>query len=273
MPRSTVSLRQIGLVPIRHRPRDRDPFAAYLGGLRPTSQRAQTEALQVIAQVATRGSCSAETLPWEHWRAGHTEAVVRWLTRKYSAATVERHLGALRGVLREAWCLRLMDAEAYYRAARLPGRTGSPQRALGQGELRALLSACAADPGPGGRRDAALVWLLFRSGLRPGEVVDLDAANLDPRTRALALPAASPDALRRQVLLSADSRAALLAWVPHRVPAEPALLQAVAGGQVVAARLVRRHLPQLVRARMAAAGLRRPASLAAYPAPSRRGPA
>ncbi len=269
MPRSTVSLHRVGLVPMRHRPRDRDPLAAYLAALRPASRRAQLEALQVIAQVATQGLCTAETSPWEHWRAGHTDQVVQWLARKYRPATVERHLGALRGVLREAWCLRLMDAEAYYRAAQLPGRGGVPQRALGQGELRALLSACAADPGPAGRRDAALVWLLYRSGLRASEVVALDLAHLDAGRRLFQQPAAGPDTGSRVVLLSADSRAALLAWLPHRVEEEPALLQVVEAGAVLGARLARRQLPQLVRGRMAAAGLHRRGSLAAYPRPAR----
>ncbi len=272
MPRSTASLRQIGLVPVPQRPADRDPLVAYLHALSPASRRAQAEALQVIASVATRGACAAETVPWEHWRAHHTEAVTGWLGRKYRPATVERHLGALRGVLRQAWCLRLMDAAAYYRAAALPGPDGRPQRALGQGELRALLSACGADPGPAGRRDAALVWLLFRSGLRGSEVVGLDAADVDPRRRLLALAGGSAEVSPRRVLLSPAAWASLSAWLPLRAAAEPALLQLVEDGAVRAQRLSRRHLSQLIRSRAAAAGLQRPAVLAAYSPPPRRIP-
>ncbi|HUY98395.1 MAG TPA: hypothetical protein VMW47_12405 [Verrucomicrobiae bacterium] len=270
MPRSSLSLQRDGLLPMRHRTPDRDPLAAYLGMLRPSSQRSQLEALEVIAQVVTQGACSAGTLPWEHWRARHTEMVVGWLGRKYRPATVERHLGALRGVLREAWCLRLMDAEAYYRAAHLPSRSGAPQRALAPGELRALLSACAADPGPAGRRDAALVWLLFRTGLRAGEVVGLDQSQLDTTRWELVWEPAVPGPRGRRVLLSSGARAALAAWLPARRVEHPALLQVVDGVGVMGRRLISRQLPQIVRTRMAAARLTRSGILTAYLGSPRR---
>jgi integrase len=56
---------------------------------------------------------------------------------------------------------------------------------LTAGEIAALLAACEGDGGPAGPRDAALIGLLYGSGLRRAEVVSLDAGDYDPATSRL----------------------------------------------------------------------------------------
>ncbi|HMN14199.1 MAG TPA: hypothetical protein PKD55_17935, partial [Bellilinea sp.] len=52
-------------------------------------------------------------------------------------------------------------------------------RALSYGEWAALFAMCAADAGPAGVRDAALIALLKVCGLRRAEVATLELADYD----------------------------------------------------------------------------------------------
>ena len=148
-------------------------------------------------------------------------------------------LAALRGVLGEAWRLGLMDAEAYHRAAGVPGVRGAglPRgRALGPGELAALFAACAADPTPAGARDAALLALLH-AGLRRAEVVALDLADLDPADGRLVVRRGKGNRARA-LYVPEGGRRALAAWLAARgdVPG-PLLRPARRGGHLAPGRL------------------------------------
>ena len=54
------------------------------------------------------------------------------------------------------------------------GERVQPGRAIGEGELAALMQACAADPSPADVRDGAIIALAALTGLRRGEVMTLD---------------------------------------------------------------------------------------------------
>ncbi len=53
-----------------------------------------------------------DSMPWERLRYQHTAALRTWLAGRYAPATANRHLAALRGVLREAWRLGLVEARS-----------------------------------------------------------------------------------------------------------------------------------------------------------------
>ena len=135
--------------------------------------------------------CSArrpESLPWAGLRYQHTQAVRAKLAETRAPAGVNKILAAVRGVLREAWRLGLMDAETYERAADIKSVRGEqlPRgRALGKRELQKLFVACAKDETAAGRRDAALIAVLYGGGLRRSEVVALDLADYLPETAEL----------------------------------------------------------------------------------------
>ena len=92
-------------------------------------------------------------------------------------------------------------------------------RALGSGELAALMDACADDEGLAGIRDGAIIALLYAAGLRRANTVALSKDNLDretgsARTGAVALPKDTPDRLptgfcrtRLSVAASAEGQA------------------------------------------------------------------
>ena len=120
------------------------------------------------------------TFPWHKLRYQHSAAIRSALAEQYRAATANKMLSALRGVLKQAWRLEYIDAESYHRAVDLPtikGKTVLRGRALTPGELVKLFGVCENDQTPAGARDASLLAVLYGAGLRRSEVVALDLAD------------------------------------------------------------------------------------------------
>jgi len=144
-------------------------------------------ALDAIAGLLTDGRCDAVTLDWAALRCPHTTAVrSRLADGRYAPATANRHLAALRGVLKECWRLGYVTADDFRRAADLEAIRGSrlPRgRALKGGEVRALFDSCVQTAKSAQAtiavRDAALLAILYGSGLRRAEVVALDLEHVD----------------------------------------------------------------------------------------------
>jgi integrase len=177
-----------GLMAVRPVPADRHPAAVYLARLAPGSRRTMAASLDQIAGLLTGNRASMQSLEWSALRYQHTAALRALLSQLYAPATANKMLAALRGVLKEAWRLGQVSAEDYHRAADIPsvrGTTLPRGRALSQAELAGLIGACVADTSPAGRRDAALIAVLYNCGLRRSELVALDLADYDPRQGAL----------------------------------------------------------------------------------------
>jgi len=146
-----------------------NPAAVYLASLAPRSQRVQAGALTTVADFLGK---DVQAVPWHQLHYQHMQAIRTQLAERYAPATANRILAALRGVLKEAWRLGLMDAETYHMAIDVQAVRGStlPRgRGLSQGEFRALFAVCSDDTGPAGVRDAALLATLYAGGLRRSE--------------------------------------------------------------------------------------------------------
>lgn len=170
-------------------PLDQRPAAVYLAGLSQGSRRTMGDALNVIADMLQTG-VDALSINWAALRFQHTAAIRSRLAERYSAATANKMLSALRGVLKAAWRLGQMSAEDYARAADLESVAGStlPRgRALTSGEIAALLDACAKDQSAAGARDAAIIALLRAGGLRRAEVCALTLADFNADAGTLAI--------------------------------------------------------------------------------------
>ncbi len=192
------------------------PVAVYLARLAPGSRRSQKAALETMADLLTSGRIGIEELPWHRLRYQHTQALRAALAEHYSPATVNRHLAALRGVLKEAWRLQLMSAEDLQRAIDLPALRGErlPRgRALSRGELRALFESCrrgsASDV-----RDAALIGVLYAAGLRRAEVVALGVSDYDPESGALIIRGKGNK--ERSAYIDDGAAEAMAAWLTVR---------------------------------------------------------
>lgn len=161
------------------------PVAAYLSSIAESSRRVQRSALDWIARRAT-DVYTVETMPWHRIRRPHVLRIRQLLQDGYAPATANRMLSALRGVLKECWHAHLMPAEDFQSAVDVPAVRGESEmrgRDLSPGELRALMEACARAPrqvthlqdtGARRRRDAALLALIYGTGVRRAEAVALD---------------------------------------------------------------------------------------------------
>ena len=101
-------------------------------------------------------------------------------------------------------------------------------RAVEQEELRKLFKVCAADSSPAGRRDAALLAVLYSGGLRRAEVCALDLADFDARECALTVRSgkARQD---RTVFLSPKACRLLKAWTAERGGDQGPLFNPISG--------------------------------------------
>jgi len=189
-PAALTFIQSTELTPAPSSPAAQNPAIVYLAGLSTGSRRTMRQALDVMAGILTAEACDLHTLPWGSLRFQHTQALRAALMEKYSAATANKMLSALRQTLRAAWSLGYMSAEEYQRATDLKAVVGEgPEaaagRALSYGEWMALLSVCVADASPAGARDAALIALLKVTGLRRAEVATLQFADYDQVTQTL----------------------------------------------------------------------------------------
>lgn len=171
------------LVIIENLPMDQNPAAVYLGSLNSKSgERAMRGALNNIANMMLPGA-NPYIFPWARLRRQHTARIKVLLSRRYeSPATINRHLCALRGVLKEAWRLEQMTSEDYYRARDVESVTGETipaGRAITREEFRLLMETCSNDLKPAGFRDAAIMAIFYSAGPRLAEVIGMDAENIE----------------------------------------------------------------------------------------------
>jgi integrase len=239
-------------------PGDRSPALLYIAQLGPGSRRTMTEALQKIARLASDGQCDMESLAWHEMRALHTTALRERLARDLAPATANKHLAALRGVLKRALQQGLMSADEHRSAADLPAVHGpSPRKTqtLGPEQLRALMAACERDASPAGARDAALLGLLFGVGLRRSEVAAVDVTDYDRRTSSLSVRGGETRPTRRLGIPDAQ-RSALEVWIARRGAAPGPLFNPInKGGRLEIRRLSEQAIYVACHKRSAEAGL------------------
>src|ERR1700681_693293 len=192
-------------------------------------------ALDAIASLLSDDQCAALSLDWHKLRSRHTTSVRALLADgHYAPSTANRHLAALRGVLKECWRLGYVSAEDFQRASDLEPVRGSrlPRgRALQPGEVRALLAACEDDDRKKpdmAARDAAILALLYGSGLRRAEAVGLQVADYDREAGTLKVRGKGNK--ERMAHLGDASQAALDAWLFLRGTAPGALFVAINKG-------------------------------------------
>jgi integrase/recombinase XerC len=143
-------------------------------------------------------------------------------TRGRARTTLARRASAAR--VFTAWAVRTGRAsvDAGTALATPKGRRTLP-RALSAGEARELIEAATAtavDAGPVGLRDAAMLELLYATGIRVGELASLDVDDLDQE--------------RRVVRVRGKGRKERV--VPYGLPCERALSRWTAGGRPALAR-------------------------------------
>jgi site-specific recombinase XerD len=97
--------------------------------------------------------------------------------RRLSFATANKYRAALRGILGECFQLGLINGDEYHRAIKIPtfrGKSPAKGRQIEMSEIEALLQVCAQDPAPLGRRDQAIITVLYATGVRRSELSALN---------------------------------------------------------------------------------------------------
>jgi len=242
----------------RNLPDDRHPALLYLAQLGPGSRRTMTEALGKMARILSSGTCDARTLPWHELRLEHTSALRAYLAARLAPATANKHLAALRGVLKQAWRQAQISAEDYHRAIDLPAVHGPARRetrTLSPDQLHSLVEACERDPSPSGARDAALLALLYGAGLRRSELAALDVSDYDRETGTLSVTGTASRS-RCRFTANREGRFAMERWFARRGLGDGPLFNPInKGGRIEIRRLSEQAIYVACHKRAAEAGL------------------
>ncbi|HEX5502544.1 MAG TPA: site-specific integrase [Thermomicrobiales bacterium] len=199
---------------------------AYLASLSPNGRRAMRERLRAVARligVEAPPGVSPEDAFRDQWhRLTFAELEVirqRLLDRGAAPSTVNLTLAALKGVARYARRLGLTTIEEYARVKEVTGAKGTRPpagRELAAPELAALARACAADAGPAGARDLALLAVWRVAGLRRAELAALALGDYRPGDPPLLAVRRGKGGGSREIPLNADAAAAVGRWLRLR---------------------------------------------------------
>ena len=241
----------------------RHPAFVYLARLAPGSRPTMEGALSTVARAIGGRGATLAAFPWAELRYQHTAALRASLWDRYSPATANKILAAVRGVLREAWRLRQIPADEYQRAIDVGAIRGSrPPRGrhLAADEIRALFQQCAIDGTPAGVRNAALLGVLYGAGLRRAEVAALSVPDYAVLDGALVVRGKGNKV--RTAYLRGGAAQALAAWLAvrgtnaDRDGGAPIFTRIYKGGAVTPYRLTPQAVLNVLQRRAARAGLR-----------------
>lgn len=223
------------------------PAAAYVRTMTTESgRRTMSAAISTAAELLAPGAIPATSgkgragnaaerfaaacaIPWHLLKVERLgELRAELLRADLAAATVNKVLAAVRGVLEQCWRQGLLDMEALERAkaatAVVKASTTVRGRHLSRLELSKILSACSKDTSAGGARDGAVVALLA-IGLRRAEVAAIRMEDFDMTTGRMVVRGKGNK--ERVVFLTNGSRDAVDVWLGCRRTAPGPLLAQV----------------------------------------------
>ena len=154
-----------------------NPVMVYLASLASKGGRiGQKLALDRMAVLL--GYPNADSVDWSQITSKETSTLREKLMENFAPSTVNRYLGALKGVLKQTYLSGKMSEYNYRRAIKIKSVDDlAPEgRDLTHSEMSALMQAC--DDGTKvGARDVAIIALLYAAGLRPTELTALEMAD------------------------------------------------------------------------------------------------
>ena len=167
----------------------RNPLTLYLTRLAPSSQLTMRYVLQDAADRLGFEDINLEEIDWHLLQPEQVIALVAALREDgYAPNTSSLYVNAVRGVMNEAWRMSLISQEHLLKIRTVkaaPGTRLSQGRNLRRTLIREMMDVCAADPRPQGLRDAAVISILYGSGMRKSESVNLDLAQINFGERSL----------------------------------------------------------------------------------------
>ena len=165
------------------------PVALYLQRLAPSSRQTMRYVLQEAADRLGAEDVAIDEFPWHQLQPGHITALVAALREDgYAPNTSSLYVNAIRGVMNQAWQQNLITQDHLLKIRAVKAGGGSrlvKGRNLRRNLIRELMDACAEDPRPQGLRDAAIIAILYGSGMRKSESVNMDLWQVDVEQRSL----------------------------------------------------------------------------------------
>lgn len=164
------------------------PVTLFLSGYESAnSRKAMASSLAACARILYgRPVRDIRTVPWASLTFGVIQALRLRLAEDYEWSSANRHLLAIRGVMKACRRLRLIDRDLAEDLEAVRGIAGSARetgRALSREELARLFAAC--PPTAMGARDAVVLGLASFAGLRRAEVCGLKFEDFEPATGGL----------------------------------------------------------------------------------------
>jgi len=254
-------LAAVSFAPVAYPP-SKQAATVYISSLSEGSRRTMLGALNDIAELATGGLCNAEDMPWGELRIEHTEAIRSQLAERYSYATANKHLSALRGALKRAWRLNQMDTDSYYRAIDLDRVKGEkpPQaegRQIVRAEIIAIMGACAADGSARGVRDAAIIAIAYAAGLRRSEIANLGMTDYNQVECKITVTGKRNKT--RNIYISASACEVLGKWLSVRGDADGAIFLTInKGGNMSDKGMSQQSVYDVIKQRVDDAGITNP---------------
>lgn len=216
-------------------------FAAFWGRHAPAFALVDPGAASLALLAAGHGAANALALAWR----------ADMIAAELAPATINRRLAALKSLVKlggtlgiVAWRLEVDPVKAAkYRDTAGPGKDG----------YQAMLAQARKRTDAKGRRDVAIIRLLFDVALRRGEVVGLDLEHVDAKRPAV-MVLGKGRTERERVSLPKPTMADLTAWISLRGERAGPLFVSLDPGSD-GARLTGEAVRRLVAALSAAAGL------------------
>jgi site-specific recombinase XerD len=207
-----------------------DPVTVYLDSLSPGSRRTMSESLNIVAHYL--GKKSAKKVKWNKLKYSDTAMIRALLVESYSPATCRKIIAAVRGVLKMSWKLNLMSSSDYQRAVDIDTVRGvniPPGRRINRGELIALFQSC--NKTPRGSRDAALMAVLYGTGIRRRELIELNFLSYESEEKCLLIE--GKGSKQRRMPLQNNSCDALNSWITHRGTFLGPLFLSIKGSRII----------------------------------------
>jgi site-specific recombinase XerD len=248
--------------------RDTNPAMAYLMTLGSDTSRTKTashlrQIIRLLQGLPNQAVVSIEHFNWTGIDYLEMKALVEVMKkRRYSPESIKAFMAAVRGTLNEAFVLGQIQGDQLERVRRVKpprGRRVQKGQLLTSKEYQALLSAC--DDTAKGRRDRAIIALLFRCGLRRAEVVGIDLDDYRKDERDILIR--GKGARERWAFLDTSAAALVNEWIERYRGHEPGPLfvRVSRGGNLARIsennRLTDQAVYTIIDARQKAAGIRK----------------
>ena len=197
-----------------------NPAIVYIGGLQsPRSREAVRGRLNRVARFFRAGTTAA-TFPWHELQYEDMQRLRGHLAESCAHTTTNYILTSVRKTMRAAWRLGLINGDHFERVTdveRVRGESLPAGRALSLDEVRALIDAAKSDSSRWrGKRDAALVVLLYCAGIRRAEVAGLEVEDLVEENGRVYLNVLGKGNKRRRVPLPREAKPIVDEWLDVR---------------------------------------------------------